>query len=269
MICFPNCKINLGLSVTEKRPDGFHNVETIMFPLPMFDVLEIIMSSENKTSFTTTGLNIGKDWENNLVYKAYKLLEQDFDLNNVNIHLHKVVPSGAGLGGGSSDAAYTIKLLNDLFNLKLSIDQMQNYAAMLGSDCAFFIKNKPVFAFGKGDRFKNIDIDLSGYHFVVVKPNIHIATPEAYSWITPKIKKTSLKEIIHLPVGNWKDILINDFEKKVFKRHPEIKEIRDELYEHGAVYASMTGSGAAVYGIFEDQVKMKGKFNNHFVWTSY
>ncbi len=269
MICFPNCKINLGLSVTEKRPDGFHNVETIMFPLPMFDIIEIIMSLDKKTSFDTTGVNIGRDWENNLVYKAYQLLEQDFSLEAVKIHLHKALPMGAGMGGGSADAAYTIKLLNDLFDLKLSIEQMQAYAAKLGSDCAFFIKNEPVFAYGKGDKFEKIKVDLSNYHLVVIKPDIHISTPEAYSWITPEIKKTSLKKIIHLPINKWKDLLLNDFEKEVFARHPEIKLIKDDLYKTGAIYASMTGSGAAVCGIFEDQVKIKGKFNNHFVWTSY
>lgn len=204
----------------------------------------------------------------NLVVKAYKLLDQDFGLGGVKIHLHKSIAMGAGLGGGSADAAFAIKLLNDLFNLKLSSEQMEDYAAKLGSDCAFFIKNEPVFAYGRGEIFENINIDLSNYHMVIIKPDIHISTPEAYSLIKPEIKEISVKEIIQFPIREWKEMLLNDFEEVIFNKHPEIQLIKESLYKSGAIYASMTGSGAAVYGIFEEPIRVDN-FKNHFVWMSY
>ena len=266
MISFPNCKINLGLSVIEKRPDGFHNVETVMYPVKMNDILEIVISSDNNNSFSLSGMDVGGDKNNNLVIKALNLLKENLNLAPVKIHLHKTIPSGAGLGGGSADAAFTIKLLDDIFSLKLTVNQMQDYASQLGSDCAFFIENKPVLAYGKGDKFENINLDLSKYYFVIIKPNINISTPEAYSWVKPTVKDISVNDVISQPVETWKGTLINDFEEDVFKRFPEIKKIKEELYESGAIYASMTGSGAAVFGIFSKEVDFEKDYEGCFVW---
>ncbi|MCD4697269.1 MAG: 4-(cytidine 5'-diphospho)-2-C-methyl-D-erythritol kinase [Bacteroidales bacterium] len=266
MIAFPNCKINLGLSVLRKRDDGFHDVETIMYPVPLTDALEIIPSPDGKFSFTVSGFDISGDRKNNLVIKAYELLKRDFNLGPVHIHLHKAVPMGAGLGGGSADAALTIQLLNEIFELKLSTGQIENYCRQLGSDCAFFVRNKPALAFEKGDRFKPAEVDLNGYHLVIVKPDIHINTAEAYSWITPSPKDNSLHNIIRLPVEEWQEKLINDFEEPLFQRFKEIRQIKHQLLEAGAVYTSLTGSGAAVYGIFQSDPDMKGLFEDCFVW---
>ena len=256
----------MGLSVKGKLPDGFHTIESIMYPVPLNDILEIIISPKGKYSFHTSGLEIPGNPDNNLVVKAYRLLQKDFDLPAVEIHLHKSIPMGAGLGGGSSDGAFTIKLLNSLFNLQLNNVEMRNYASKLGSDCPFFIENRPVLATGKGDVFENIEIDLTGYNFVIVKPGIHIDTAEAYSMIKPAQNKTSLKEIVGEPPEKWKGLLKNDFERPVFQRYPAIKEIKDKLYEMGALYASMSGSGSAVYGIFKERPDAKGRFEGCFVW---
>jgi len=254
--------------VLEKRPDEFHNIETIIYPIPMYDVLEIVRTKKDASSLDITGIKVDGNRENNLVYRAYQLLQKDHNFEAVSIHLHKAIPMGAGLGGGSSDAAYSIKLLNDIFDLKLSNSQMEDYAAKLGSDCPFFIQNKPIMASGRGIEFEIINLDLSEYYFVIVKPDIHISTPDAYSWITPQKRSISLKEIIQLQVKEWKKELVNDFEKEVFTRYPEIEKIKEDLFNFGAVYASMTGSGAAVYGIFEKSVELKDKFKDYFVWSA-
>ena len=267
MICFPNCKINLGLSITEKRTDGFHNLETIMYPLNLSDVLEIIVASDNHFEFHSTGLPINGEQSNNLVVKAFQLLQSEYQLPPVKIHLHKIIPIGAGLGGGSSDAAFTIKTLNDLFNLELSISKMQSYARKLGSDCAFFIENKPVWATNKGDHFEQIQLNLNNYFLVVIQPNFHINTAEAYSWIKPKVKEKSIQEIIIGPIENWESNLKNDFEEEVFSRFPEIEEIKDQLYKFGAIYASMSGSGSAVFGIFKKIISVGKKFPGYYCWT--
>lgn len=267
MIYFPNCKINLGLSVTEKRTDGFHNLETVMYPIKLHDVLEIIVAYDNQFAFTSTGINIIGEYTNNLVVQAYNLLQTEHQLPPVKIHLHKITPIAAGLGGGSSDAAFTIKLLNNLFNLGLSHSAMQEYARELGADCAFFIENKPVLATEKGDQFKPINLNLKNYFFTVIKPDIQISTPEAYSWIKPKLKKPLLRDIIDQPIENWSNSLINDFEDEVFRRYPEIKQIKETLYQMGAVYASLSGSGSAVFGIFKEPASMENKFQQHFCWT--
>lgn len=254
MIVFPNAKINLGLKVLEKRHDGFHNIETIFYPVGLSDVLEIIPAIDGIFSFTSTGLPIPGDIQNNLCLKAYHLLFSIFHLPPVSIHLHKVIPPGAGLGGGSSDGAFTIKLLNDLFLLELSNDQMTNYARNLGSDCAFFIVNKPVFAFDKGDQFEPLDLDLTGYRIEVVTPDIHVSTAEAYSMIDLQAKSwthdSPLKEMIRKPIVEWKKILINDFEKPVFNKYPELERIKQDLYNQGALYVSITGSGSGIFGVF-------------------
>ena len=268
MLYFPICKINLGLSVLVKRKDGFHNLETVMYPIELNDVLDIIVSSDRKFSFRSTGINIGGGEKQNLVIKAYNLLLNDYKLEPVEIHLHKIIPMGSGLGGGSSDAAYTIKLLNNIFKLKLSTFQKQDYARQLGSDCPFFIENTPVLASGKGDKFEKANVDLSNYHIVIVKPDVHVNTTEAYSLIKPENKSVSLHEIISLPVEKWKNNLINDFEEIIFLKHPEIKTIKNRFYELGAVYASMSGSGSAVYGIFKDRIKSDNEFPGCYVWSN-
>lgn len=266
MINYPNCKINLGLSVTKKRTDGFHNIETVFYPLGLSDILEIIVSPNNRLFFQTSGLKIDGDANENLCVKAFELLKSKLNIPEVHIHLHKVIPFGAGLGGGSADAAFTIKLLNELHLLSLSEDEQINFAKKLGADCAFFIKNKPVFAFGKGDEFEDIDIDLKGYHIVIVKPDISVNTALAYSKIKAQKPELSIKDAIKKPIKEWKDCLINDFETVVFKEYPEIKKIKTELYESGAVYSSMSGSGSAVYGLFEFMPEIENKFKHCFVW---
>ena len=250
MISFPNAKINLGLQVVEKRPDGFHNIETVFYPINLCDALEIIPSDKEGIEFDTTGTPVHGDPESNLVLKAARLMTDA----SLKIHLHKVIPMGAGLGGGSSDAAFALKLLNDLWQLEFTDSQLQDLARKLGSDCAFFIENRPVFAFGRGDQFESIDLDLSGYQVVVSVPDVHVSTPEAYAMVTPRKPKRSLKEIILLPVEEWKGTLINDFEKPVMAKYPVIREIKEELYNQGALYAAMSGSGAAVFGLFSPQL---------------
>jgi 4-diphosphocytidyl-2-C-methyl-D-erythritol kinase len=269
MIGFPNGKINIGLSVTEKRPDGFHNIETIMVPVEIHDVLEIIISPDNIFSLSTSGIKISGETNDNLVVKACELLKKDFDLPAVKIHLHKVIPIGAGLGGGSSDAAFTIKMVNKLFTLGLSSDQMKDYARKLGSDCPFFIENKAAFATGRGDEFEFLDFSAKGKFLMIVKPDIPIATAEAYSWMKPSKKENTLKELIKLPMHSWRNRVINDFEAEVMKKYGVVQMIRDELYEMGAIYVSMTGSGSAVYGIFGNPVNLLGHFQNHFVWSNF
>ncbi len=264
MICFPNCKINLGLFVTEKRADGFHNIETIFYPVPLCDILEVVESSKNE--FTVSGNKIQGNKESNLCLKAYDILQKKFKLPPVKIHLHKVIPTGAGLGGGSSNSAFMIKLLNDLFSINLKVGQMQEIAVSLGSDCAFFIENKTAFATNKGNVFNKINLDLSGYYLLIVKPDIHISTPEAYSFIKPKKSSFSLANIDVAKIHEWKNYIKNDFENVVFTKFPEIKIIKEKMYQLGAVYASMSGSGSSVFGIFEKTVGAKDLFGNCFVW---
>jgi len=264
MICFPNCKINIGLNITEKRLDGYHNIETIFYPVSLCDIIEIVESS--KTEFTTSGNIIPGNIDSNLCIKTYNILKEKFDLPPVKIHLHKVIPTGAGLGGGSADAAFMIKLLNDIFSINMSNEQMHEIASKLGSDCAFFIHNKAVFATEKGDVFHNLNIELSNYNLLLVKPDIHISTPEAYSLIKPKKPSVSLAYIDVSKIHEWKNDIKNDFEEVVFNKFPEVKNIKEEMYNAGAVYASMSGSGSAVYGIFENKIDIKNIFNNCFVW---
>jgi 4-diphosphocytidyl-2-C-methyl-D-erythritol kinase len=248
MIVFPNAKINIGINITGRRPDGYHNIETVFYPLPIYDALEALPGDE--LTFHSSGLEIPGRMEDNLCIKGYHLMRKDYHLPPVNIHLLKHIPIGAGLGGGSANAAFFIKLINNLFDLKLTIDQMLDYARQLGADCAFFIENKPVFAFEKGDRFEDIQLNLSDYHIALVMPPAHVSTAEAYRGVKPTPVKQSLKELIKLPVAEWKHHIKNDFEESIFKNHPVIRGVKAALYESGAVYASMSGSGASVFGIF-------------------
>lgn len=264
MITFPNAKINLGLNIVEKRPDGYHNLETVFYPVPVEDALEVNILNESTQKFRLhqAGLEIAGEAENNLVVKAYKLLDERFNLPPIDIHLFKHIPSGAGLGGGSSDAAYMLKLLNEKFNLKLSDENLEEYAARLGADCAFFIRNAPTYAEGIGNIFSPISLSLKGYQIVLVKPDIFVSTRDAFAQIKPHRQEIPLKEVIKQPIEEWKERMVNDFEESVFPQFPAIKEIKEKLYEAGAIYAAMTGSGSSVFGLFkpEDNKSVKEDF---------
>ncbi len=258
MITFPNAKINLGLNIIEKRPDGYHNLETIFYPINLQDALEVTRRENNDKEYTLhiSGSPLEGEPEDNLVVKAYKLLKKDYPgLLPVDIHMYKHIPAGAGLGGGSSDAACMIKLLNDKFSLGLSTERMEEYAVKLGADCAFFIRNKPVFATGIGNLFEPVELSLKGYHIILIKPDIFVSTRDAFAEIKPVRPAVSLKEIVKQPMETWKHSMKNDFEDSVFKKFPEIAAIKDELYDLGAVYAAMSGSGSSVYGIFKAPIE--------------
>lgn len=264
MICFPNAKINLGLNIVSKRSDGFHNIETIFYPIPVQDALEVIPAE--KTHFSSLGLTIDGDPENNLVMRGYNLLKHHHNIPPLEIILLKKIPFGAGLGGGSADAAFMLKLLNDYCKLGLSDGDLEGYAAKIGADCPFFIKNKPVFASGIGNCFETINLSLSGYYLCLVKPDIFVSTPEAYAMITPQDPNHSLKKVIEQPIETWRDHMVNDFEPAVFKIHPTIEDIKNKLYKAGALYASMSGSGSSVFGIFRHETNLKHLFPVDYVW---
>jgi len=264
MLVFPNCKINLGLQIVSKRADGFHNIESVMVPVGWTDMLEIIPAKTN--SFFIAGNNIGCKVENNLCYKVYELLKKEFDLPPVSLYLYKKIPHGAGLGGGSSDAAFTLKTLNELFSLGLNTEILLSYAAKLGSDCPFFITNHPSFATGKGDYLLPIDLPIKGLEIAIIKPEIAISTAEAYSSVIPKDAEYSICEILKQNIRTWRQHLKNDFETAVFKKYPELEQIKNKLYDKGALYASMSGSGSAIYGIFEKKVDLKSTFRDLQIW---
>jgi 4-diphosphocytidyl-2-C-methyl-D-erythritol kinase len=247
-IVFPNAKINIGLHITGKRPDGYHNLETVFYPVQWHDFLELEFAI--KTELVNYGHRIDGNPDNNLVLKAYHLLAGEYEMPAIRFHLLKAIPTGAGLGGGSADAAFTLRALNEVYDLKLNTGQLENYATQLGSDCTFFIKNKPVFATGRGNVFENVELNLSNYHILIVYPGIHVSTADAYRKVIIKKPVESLKTMLHLPVNEWKDKIINAFEKSVFEMYPEIAVLKNGMYNAGAMYASMSGSGSAVYGIF-------------------
>ncbi len=249
MVTFPNCKINLGLHITGKRPDGFHELETVFYPVPLKDILEVVSSTT--LQFQSTGIDIPGNPASNLCLKAYHLLKEDFpQLPPVQMHLHKIIPMGAGLGGGSADGAFALQLLNDKYFLGLSPTQLMKYALQLGSDCPFFILNQPCYATGRGEDLTPIKLDLSGYRFVIVHPGIHINTKWAFEQIQPGLPARSIKEIIQLPIQDWKYYLSNDFESPIKQNYPAIEAIKLALYKDGAIYASMSGSGSTVFGIY-------------------
>ena len=267
MISFPNCKINLGLNIIRRRNDSFHDLETIFFPIPFTDILEIITAEEENDpiaiGFSLTGLPV--DGDDNLCTKAYNLLKRDFPhLPAIKMHLHKVIPMGAGLGGGSSDAAFTLQLLNEKFKLHLKTQQLIDYALQLGSDCPFFIINKPCFATGRGEILQQIDINLTNYKIMIINPGIHSDTKWAFSKIIPKEPKISILQIISQPIETWKDQLLNDFEAPLITEYPQIKEIKEALYQKGAVYASLSGSGSCVFGIFTKEKNLNYKQGNNY-----
>jgi len=273
MIVYPNAKINLGLKVLSKRPDGFHDIETLFYPVGLCDILEVIEAADGIFSFQSSGLGIPGDPHDNLCVKAFNLIQRDVDIPPVNIHLHKIIPMGAGLGGGSSDGAFMIRILNDFFSLGFAEEKMAGYATLLGSDCTFFLRDHAAFGQGKGDMLSQADIDLSVYRIVIVVPNVHVNTREAYKWLDSREKEHNGEGKHHalfanaeLSVNLWKHELVNDFELPVFSRHPELFKIKELLYSKGAVYASMTGSGAAVYGLFNDELNDLSGFEDDFVW---
>ena len=265
MIAFPPCKINLGLHIVRKRNDGFHDIETCFFPVPWCDVLEILPASETK--LVTTGISITGDSSNNIVMKAYELIKKDFEIESVEIHLHKIIPHGAGLGGGSSDAAHTLLLLNTIFRLGLSEDQLKTYALSLGSDCPFFLNAKPMLGMGRGEQLVPISVDLSGKYLALIKPDVHVSTAEAYNGVTPKIPASSLPEVIQKPLAEWRQYLVNDFEKSVFIQHPQIAHIKESLYRSGAVYSGMSGSGSTIYGIFDKPFDPSSQYPQLATWS--
>ena len=267
MVLFPNCKINLGLHIVAKRTDGYHNLETIFYPVGVSDALEVIKSDE--TTFHLTGLDVAGNAQDNLCVKAYHLLRQDFlALPPVRIHLHKAIPMGAGLGGGSADGAVMLLLLNKKFELNLNETQLINYALQLGSDCPFFIVNKPCYAKGRGEIMTLIEMDLTAYKLVLVNPQIHVSTKDAFARLSSAKSAKSLREIIQQPLPTWKEELRNDFEDGISKLYPVIDEIKQSFYKAGAVYAAMTGSGSTVYGFFEKGMEVNFSFpKNYFVAT--
>lgn len=256
MVVFPHAKINLGLHITERRPDGYHNIETVFCPVGIYDALEAIPFAGGTTSLEVSGSAGVPAGPENLCLQACRLLEEEHALPPLKIHLHKNIPAGAGLGGGSSDGAFTLKLLNGLFRLGLGQEELAGLARRLGSDCAFFLEGSPAFAFGKGDEFSALELDLSAYCLTVVMPAVQVSTAAAYAGVSPKKPFNSLQMLLRAPVEEWRHTVGNDFEKSVFRKFPVIAAIKEELYRSGAIYASMSGSGAAVYGIFREKTPL-------------
>lgn len=266
MIGFPNAKINLGLHVTAKRKDGYHEIETCMVAIPLFDALEMVI--DKKPGWNSTGFPIPGDPKDNLILKAEKLLRKDFQgLPNLNIHLHKSIPMGAGLGGGSADGAFALKLMSNLFDLHLDDFFLEEYAAQLGSDCSFFVGNTPAIARGRGELLEPFNLSLEGVHLVLINPGIHVGTKEAYAGVTPAAPKVKLEEVL-ADRSRWKEELVNDFEPSVFAAHPEIGEIKEKMYAAGAFYAAMSGSGSSVFGLFEKKPASIDWKDGYFVFEA-
>ena len=255
MIVFPNAKINIGLNVVAWRPDGFRNLESCFYPVQWQDALEIVPATEKQ--FKLSGIPVPGAAETNLCWLAYDLLRADFNLPTVAMYLHKNIPIGAGMGGGSADAAFALRLFNDLFQLNLTLEALEDYARQLGSDCAFFIRNKPVFARERGDVFEPISLDLSGYRCVIVYPDIHITTAEAFGLVKTAQPEYALQDLLTQDIATWKNKVKNDFEEALFPRYPVLAQLKDYLYSQGAVYAAMTGSGSAIFGLFPGEIAIK------------
>ena len=275
MISFPIAKINLGLNVVEKRPDGYHNLQTVFYPVPIKDALEVqvmdeAFPSEYDCDLKVSNITIEGDEQRNLVVRAYQLLKQDFPtLPRIHTHLWKGIPTQAGMGGGSSDCAYMMLLLNQQFQLGLTDQQLIDYAAKLGADCAFFILSRPCYAEGIGEKLQPIDLSLSGYYIAVVRPDIPVPTKEAFSRIRPHYPAQNCRKTVTQPVDTWRDTLINDFEESVFALHPEIGDIKQQLYDMGATYAAMSGSGSALFGLFKEQPdSLSQAFPDMFTFSS-
>jgi 4-diphosphocytidyl-2-C-methyl-D-erythritol kinase len=268
MVVFPNCKINIGLQVIGKRADGYHDLQTIFYPVPIKDALEIIDDPTiNSIEFSFSGITIDEKFENNLCIKAYELIKKDFPaLPGMRMHLHKAIPMGAGLGGGSADAAFTLEMINKKYHLNLTHQQLKEYALLLGSDCPYFLINKPCIASGRGEILEDIQLDLSSYKILVVNPAIHINTGWAFSVLDTAGKITDLASVIKKPVSEWREIVFNDFEVPVFNAYPEIRSIKESMYSSGALYAAMSGSGSSVYGIFQKDAIPNLNFPAHYFY---
>lgn len=267
MIKFAPAKINLGLYVLGKRPDGFHQIETCMMEIPLYDIIEITKSDEYE--FIQSGIAVGGKSSDNLCTKAFLLLKRHHEISNVRIHLRKQVPIGAGLGGGSSDAVTVMKMLIDLFQLKLSVNEMEEISAELGSDCAFFVRGGLQLATGRGEVLSSINVNSVPKYLVLLNPGIHISTKEAYSNISYSSNKTALVDALSFPSVQWRKNLKNDFEDSIFKNHPKIKELKVKLYEIGAVYASMSGSGSSVFGLFSESISLGNELKKHHVYSGH
>ena len=274
MITFPIAKINLGLNVVEKRPDGYHNLQTVFYPVPIKDALEVQPMDPAFPTPADCDLKVSNfdtgDEQRNLVVRAYNALKADYPaLPRCHAHLWKAIPTQAGMGGGSSDCAYMIRLLNEMFALQLSEQQQMQYAARLGADCAFFIKSRPCYAEGIGEQLEDIDLDLSGWHIAVVRPDIPVPTREAFARIHPHFPAKNCRDIVRQPVETWAGELVNDFEESVFALHPEIAAVKDRLYKMGATYAAMSGSGSALFGLFRERPdRLSQEFSNMFTFSS-
>lgn len=266
MIAFPPAKINLGLNIIRKRPDGYHDLSTCFYPVQWCDILEILPS--DKLSFQSTGLSIPGSEKDNLCLKAYQLLKNDFDIPAVGIHLHKIIPMGAGLGGGSSDGAWTLRLINEMFGLAIAKEKLKAYASQLGSDCAIFIEDGPAMGSSRGEVLTPTSLSLKGKFIVIVKPDVHVSTAEAFAGITPAHPERGLQSVIeNLPLEKWRDVVKNDFEVSVFRKYALIQSIKEKLYSAGAQYASMSGSGSAVFGIFDKPVDLRSSFSETTYWS--
>ncbi len=275
MITFPIAKINLGLNVVEKRPDGYHNLQTVFYPVPIMDALEVVpmgdgFPSDVDCDLKITNIPIEGDEQKNLVVRAYQLLKNDFPtLPRIHTHLWKGIPTQAGMGGGSSDCAYMITLLNELFELKMTDEQMIDYAAQLGADCAFFIRSTPCYAEGIGEKMQSINLDLSGWYIGIVRPAIPVSTKEAFSRIHPHYPDVCCRDVVLKPVEQWEGLLVNDFEESVFSLYPAIGKVKEKLYQMGATYAAMSGSGSALFGLFkEEPTDLQREFPDMFTYCS-
>ncbi|MEX1239318.1 MAG: 4-(cytidine 5'-diphospho)-2-C-methyl-D-erythritol kinase [Cyclobacteriaceae bacterium] len=268
MVAFPPCKINLGLNITGKRADGYHDIITCFYPVPWNDVLEILPAKD--FAFSLSGEPVPGTAADNLCVRAYQVFKNEYDLRSVAIHLLKTIPMGAGLGGGSSDGAWTLRILNQLFSLSISAGQMNQHAAQLGSDCPFFLQDKPMIGTGRGDVLSPVSISLKDKFLVIVKPEVHISTAEAYAGITPRTPATDLRQVLETRhIRDWKQLLKNDFQEGLFGKFPIIEALYQKLYAFGATYVSMSGSGSSVYGIFDQEVDLKKEFEGMVYWSAY
>jgi 4-diphosphocytidyl-2-C-methyl-D-erythritol kinase len=270
MIVFPITKINIGLRITSKRPDGYHDIETIFYPVSLCDALEFVVSEDiiTKDFFTVTGIDTGGKQEDNLVLRTVRKLREKYSVPNLKIHLHKAIPSGAGLGGGSSDSACFIKALNRYFNLNINATDLKKISLEIGSDCPFFIDGIPSYATGRGELLKPVDLSLSGYYIILLNPGVGINTSEAYRNCRPAIPETNLSQLIHYPVEKWKEVIINDFEDYAIQNHPVIGQIKNELYNSGAVFSLMSGSGSTVYGLFKRKPDLPSELKKYVIFEA-
>ena len=267
MIVYPHAKINLGLRITEKRADGFHELETLFYPIGLHDVLEIVEDKEvakGQCHFTLSGMELEDDG-NNLCVQAYQLLHKKYNLPAIKMQLHKIIPVGAGLGGGSSDAAFTIRVLNELFALQMPVQQMRDMAAILGSDCAFFVEDAPAFASGRGELLEPLNFSLKDHYILIINPGIHVSTAMAYGGVTPKASEGGLKAAFEKKPEEWGDAVTNDFETHIFKAFPAIEKLKNDLLAQGAAYAAMSGSGSTVFGIFKEKPSLDWIPQDYFV----